>query len=90
MKATPGPALQSLSTVLENLANNVIAIKTMENADKHFHDDVQVTFCESLVSKLQNRFPDLPIISSFSIFDRNNLTEDPSYGFDQLETLCKH
>ena len=65
MKTTPGLVLQNLSIVMENLTSSGIAIKTMENADKHFHDNVQVKFCESLLSNLQNRFPDLRIISSF-------------------------
>ena len=90
MKDVPGPALQSLQTVLEELANNDIVVVTGENADTHFHDNIQVKYCEALVSNLQNRFPDLPVISAFSVFDPALLTSDPTCGYDKLETLCNH
>ena len=90
MKDVPGPALQSLQTVLAELANNDIVIVTGENADTHFHDNIQVKYCEALVSNLQNRFPDLPVISAFSVFDPALLTSDPTCGYDKLETLCNH
>ena len=90
MKSSPGPALQDIPAVLESIAANGITIKTCENADLRFHDEVQVKYCASLVTNLESRFTDLPIISCFALFDPSLFVSDTNYGYDQIEILCNH
>ena len=80
MKSSPGPAHQDLPAVLENIAANGITIKMCENADLRFHDEVlKLKYRASLVTSLESRFTDPPIISCnllFCLFDPSLFVSD--------------
>ena len=86
----------SLNIVIECLANEQhIAIAGDTESNKQTCDtNVRQKYCQALEQHLQGRFPDLPIISSFQIFDPALLPTSnddmQKYGENYITELSHH
>ena len=70
LKSNPGPAMKSTDSVIKHLEEQQIPISGLtERNKKHFKDEIQDKYCNVLVEHLEKRFPDLPLIKSFQLFD---------------------
>ena len=71
---------EGLNNLVCQLASQAqLSNQSCANASAKFHHEVQVNYCEALVLNLQNRFPDLPIISWILILICM-VVSDPDYG----------
>ena len=63
-----------------------------EEIKKRFKDEVQDKYCDTLVEHLGRRFPDLPLIKAFQLFDSQQMpySEHDNYGNDFISELFDH
>lgn len=56
-----------------------------------FKSSIQVRYIQAIVDQLNDRFPNVQLLETFSIFDSQALPSDeeelPGYGQDKLKTL---
>ncbi|CAG2186740.1 unnamed protein product [Mytilus edulis] len=85
----------SVRKVIDDLIKENFKVKspTEEEFDK-FERQVYFPYIDHVVENLEKRFPDLPLLESFSVFDPNSVPEDPEeadgYGREQIGILSDH
>ena len=83
LKTTSGPAMQTTDAVLVHLEEQHIPISNVTDLSKgKFKNEVQIKFCDALIQHLETRFPDLPLIKAFQLFDPQQLP----YSQEELGT----
>ena len=95
LKSNPGPAMKSTDSVIKHQEEQQIPISGLtERNKKHFKDEIQDKYCNVLVEHLEKRFPDLPLIKSFQLFDPkqipSSLEEIETCGDNFISELCDH
>ena len=92
LKANPGPAMKSTSSVIQQLQKEHdmhISNVTEVNREK-FKKEVQDQFCDELIEHLNKRFPDLPMVKAFEVFDPQKNSSEDACGCDFITQLCDH
>ena len=96
LESKPGPAMKSTDTVIQSLTEDhqiQIAGITDENKAK-FQKDIQQKYCFELCQHLEKRFPDLPMIKAFQVFNPQMLPTESDhlegYGEDYITELSHH
>ncbi|XP_076113346.1 zinc finger protein 862-like [Mytilus galloprovincialis] len=94
-KERHGEHYASVGKVIDDLIKENFKVKspTEEEFDK-FERQVYFPYIDHVVENLEKRFPDLPLLESFSVFDPNSVPEDPEeaegYGREQIGILSDH
>jgi hypothetical protein len=87
LKDHPGEYFGSLSDVFVQLENCGVSIPSTEQMDR-YHDGIYKKYLSTLLQHLDDRFPDIEIISAFSIFDPKTIPDNPQnrqgYGREEL------
>ena len=92
----PGPAMLTIDTVIERLVEqHHIEIAGITDSNKQtFDTNIRQRYCLALEEHLERRFPDLPIIHSFQVFDPTLLPkstdETQKYGESYISELSHH
>ena len=96
LATSPGPAMLTIDTVIECLVEqHHIKIIGVTDSNRQILDtNIRQRYCLALEEHLQRRFPDLPIIHSFQVFDPTLLpmsTDDmQKYGESYISELSHH
>ena len=93
---SPGPAMLTMNTVIDCLTNeHHTEIAGVTDCNRQaFDTNIRQKYCLALEQHLQKRFPDLPIISSFQVFDPSLLPvsndDMQKYGENHISELSYH
>ena len=90
---TPGPNLSKVDDVLATDLKDFQIVAT-DTQKEQFKSTIQKVYIKAIIEHLNNRFPNVEVLSAFSIFDAQSLPSDEeelaSYGQDKLEVLLAH
>ena len=81
---TPGP----IEATLDDLLKKMPGVSVPENAHDKFEKQVRRPFLEAILTCLPARFPDVPLLEAFNIFDPV-MVNTPVAG-ERLEILSEH
>ena len=96
LATSPGPAMLTIDTVIKCLVEqHHIEITGISDSNRQIFDtNTRQKYCLALEDHLQRRFPDLPIIHSFQVFDPTLLptsTDDmQKFGESYISELSHH
>ena len=96
LATSAGPAMLTIDTVIKCLVEqHHIEITGISDSNRQIFDtNTKQKYCLALENHLQRRFPDLPIIHSFQVFDPTLLptsTDDmQKYGESCISELSHH
>ncbi|XP_060580036.1 zinc finger protein 862-like [Ruditapes philippinarum] len=89
----PGEAYQSAVQRVKDLQAQGFNIKPpSEQETVNFREKVFNPFMENIVNNLEGRFPDLPLIQKFEVFNTRKFPDDnsTSHGEEDIKVLAEH
>lgn len=96
LESKPGPAMKSTDTVIQSLTeeHEIQIAGTTDGNKAKFQKDIQQKYCSELSQHLEKRFPDLPVIKAFQVFNPQMLPTEGNplegYGEDYITELSHH